>query len=220
MPELLDRLKPAISAAAIAGKLASAERELADAQSEHGEAALASVADTPGAGQRLTALTTQLSDLRSRIVTLKAAHATASAKEEKAAAASRAAIQRVQIRAVEQHLAARDRASEELSAALTQVAASWRVLLDRSAKAVAATPIGAAWPLGSLCERDTLKRLVERELFRLAGDATLGNTQSFPGANPHDMRLLSQPEAIPELASELKKASRYTIDTLTGQVQD
>lgn len=207
-------------APAIAKKLEAAQVELAELERQRGDVALADVLGEAGASARLTTLNRQLADARANVETLTAAHATAVQRDDAAIRAQRATLQKTQINAVRQHLAARDKAAEKLSAAIADAAAAFHDLLDRSAKAQAAWPVGMGeCPAeAALTTNDVLRNFVGHELHRVSaapGDLP-GEGRALLGSRLPSMNYQHQPEAIPPLAERVRQASAHTIRELTG----
>jgi hypothetical protein len=207
-------------APAIAEKLRAAEAELAELERQHSDAALDSVLGTTGGADRLATLNRQLAAARDKAATFRSAHAAAVARDEAAARAYRASLQKTQINAVRQHLAARDKAAERLSAAIADAATAYHELLDRSGKAQAAWPVGMGdCPAeAALTSRDVLRSLVGYELHRVsaaAGDLG-GEGRALLGSRLPSMNFQHQPEAIPPLVDRVRRASAHTIRELTG----
>lgn len=211
---------PLFKAPAIAAQLADAEGRISALEARHREAALEAVSGNSPAATDLgliESVESELTQTRQRITRLRAAHTAALEHDERERRRQVAALQATQVRAVRSHLNARDAAAEALSKALAEACAQWKVLIERSAKARAANPVGGQWPHGSVCDFGELKRLVEQELFRIGGDPDLGNPKSFPGANAHDLTLVHNPSAIPPLTDTLRQSSEHVLATLTGK---
>jgi hypothetical protein len=204
----------------IAKRLETAQAELAELECQRGDVALADVLGEAGASARLTTLNHQLADARASVETLTAAHATAVQRDEAAIRAQRATLQKTQINAVRQHLAARDKAAEKLSAAIADATAAFHDLLDRSAKAQAAWPVGfGECPAeAALTTNDVLRNLVGFELHRMSaasGDLP-GQGRALLGSRLPGMDFQHRPEAIPPLTEKVKAASAHIIRELTG----
>ena len=94
----------------------------------------------------------------------------------------------------------------------------WKILIEQSAKARSSIVIGQ-WPTN--CEGYTdffpIKTLVEKELYRIGGDPTLGNKRSFPGGSSHDIATRHQPDTITPMTTALAEASKFLLDTLQGK---
>jgi hypothetical protein len=201
-------------------KLRVAEAELAELETQHGNAALDAVIGDAGAQGRLDTLTRNLASGRDKVATLKAAHHAAIERDEAAVRSQREAIRKTQFTAMKQHLAARDAAAVAFSAAIAEAAKQYHTLLDRSAKARAACPIGETWPYDTLCEIDPLRLAVEHEIFRVSATPGDMDGRSLPGARLPDVKVQWQPEATVPLADKIKKASAYTIAKLTGKAPE
>jgi hypothetical protein len=210
--------KPAqMQAPDVQRKLRAAEAELAELETQHGTAALDAIVGEAGASDRLEALNRNLARSRESVATLRAAHTAAVERDEETVRAQRTALHKAQLAAVRKHLDARDAAAEALSAAIAEATKQYHVLLERSAKAQAACPIGTTWPINSLCEHDPLRKALTHELFRLSATAGNHDGRAFPGAQLPGMEFQWQPAAIPALVDQVKHASRYVIAKLTGK---
>jgi septal ring factor EnvC (AmiA/AmiB activator) len=206
------------TAPGIAKKLEFAKAELAELERGVGDAALESVLGTSGAADRLATLNSQLADARANVETLTAAASAALARDDAALRAHRATLQKTQLNALRQHLAARDKAAERLSAAIAEAADAYHELIDRSAKA-ANTAHAASFDFdGAECERDPLIRSVQYELHRLSaepGDLG-GQGKALPGSivSPDFQHRSAD---IPPLPDRLKKASADVLARITGK---
>ncbi len=156
---------------------------------------------------------------------LEAAHKAAVVADNRTARAAAADECRSYIKATAHHLGARDRAAADLRKALEAAAAAWRILITRSEKAADTGGAQIArtlknnhkLPAGSLTGFSELYRLVEAELFRVAGDPAIGNPRNFPGAKPNDIRFLNHPEAIRPLDETIADASKHVMAVLRGE---
>lgn len=203
-----------LKAVDIAAQLATAENDLRALESQHGSAALDAVARSPGGADRLTALNGKLSEARERVSMLRAAHKAALERDEAALAAQRAALQKTQIAAMRKHLEMRDRAAAALSEAISEAAKQYHLLLDHSAKAQAACPIGMNWPQGD--DWNGTRRYVVNEFFRVSASPGNQDGRSLPGSEEPDARFTWQPDAIPPMAEKIKAASRFVLEKITG----
>jgi hypothetical protein len=203
--------------AQIARRIADQEALVRELEQCHAEASLAWASSAAGSSTALDQLDAQLGTARRELRALQAAHALAVEQKTAEERARVAALHATQIRACEQHLAARDKAAVELTKALTLVAAHYKTLIARSEKARNACPIGMAWPMGSLCELGPIKRQIAIEMFRLMGDPSLNGAATFPGADPGDLRFLTKPDAMEPLTDVIERASRHTLDVLKGK---
>lgn len=196
----------------IAAQLATAENDLAALESQHGRAALDAIAGSP---DRLTALNGKLSETRERVSMLRAAHKAALERDEESIRAQRAALRKTQIAAMRKHLEMRDRAAAALSEAISEAAKQYHLLLDHSAKAQAACPIGMNWPQGD--EWNATRRYVVNEFFRVSASPGNQDGRSLPGSEEPDARFTWQPDAIPPMAEKIKAASRFVLEKITGK---
>lgn len=221
---LIERFRgspPKPAAPDIARKLQEAETQLPVLEAQHAQDALDSVTGIDGAGARLSATVEKIERLRERILTLCAAHKAAVERDAAEDRSCRAALQKTQIAAVRSHLAARDAAAEAFSAAQAEACKQFKIMQERSAKAVAACPVGFEWPGGSMCTFGDLSRAVAQEMYRLGGDPMPPHKKSFPGAKldfPLKANLKGEPHKVPPLADSLKEASARVIRVLTGRV--
>lgn len=208
---------PATQASAIVAKLQTAESELRALEAQHGDAALEAIGGEAGAQDRLETISAKLKGAREKISTLEAAHAAAVKRDEAMLDAQRTSLRKTQIAAMRKHLEARNAAAERFSAAMAEAAAQYRAMIDRSAKAMAACPIGSNWPQGTLCEIDPIRQLAQHEMFRLS--ATPGNRdgRTLPGAALPSANVEWQPQVIKPLSETLKTASDFVIAKLTGK---
>ena len=209
-----------VQAPEVAAKLATAEAELSELEAQHGGAALDALSGGSGATERLAGINRQLAAARDSVTTLRAAHKAAVDRDAATIRAQRAALQKTQIAAVRKHLEARDAAAVTLSAAIAEAAKHYHVLLERSAKAMAACPIGTEWPGGTMCEHDPIRRLVEHELYRASASPGNRDGRAFPGAQLPGMEYEWQPAAVPPLADKISAASRYVMTELTGKAPE
>ena len=213
--------KPAqMQAPDVQRKLRAAEAELSELEAQHDAAALDAVIGEAGAEDRLATLNRDLTRARDHVAMLRGAHKAAIERDQAIIRAQRFALRRTQMAAMRAHLVARDAAAAALRAAIEEATKQYRALLDRSAKAIAACPIGMSWPLGTDCEADPIRRLVTHELFRLS--ATPGNRdgRSLPGAELPSPQVEWQPQAITPLADKIKQGSDYAISILTGRAPE
>lgn len=212
------RLKPgAPIAPAIRANLADAQAKLDGLLREHGDIALEAALGTPGAAGKLADIDTEIATLRAKVATLSAALSAAEARDAATIRAQRAAIQRTQINAVKAHLGRRNNAAARFASAIEEAARQWKLLLEHSHKAQAANPIGGAWPTGSLCDLPALRHAVEREMWRVGGDAAIGGKAALPGGNAHEFQNRHDPAGLPKLADVLKTAADATVAELEGR---
>jgi hypothetical protein len=210
-------------APAIAKKLEFAQAELSDLERQHGDAALADVLGEPGAADRLRSLNRQLESSQANVATLRSAHTAALAHDDAALRAHRAMLQKTQVNALRQHLAARDKSAERFSIAITEAAAAYHELIERSTKALHTAQAAGFDFSGAEVEHDPLVRLVRCEMHRvsaLPGDLPhdMGGQggHALPGSALPEMGFQHRPEEIPALAERVKQASALTIATLMG----
>lgn len=204
-----------LKAADIAAQLATAESNLVALEAEYGSIALDALAGTAGASDRLQELQRQLAETRERVSTLTAAHRAAVERDEATIRAQRTALQKTQIAAMRKHLELRDRAAAALSEAISEAAKQYHLLLDHSAKAQAACPIGMNWPQGD--EWNGTRRYVVNEFFRVSASPGNQDGRSLPGSEEPDARFTWQPDAIPPMAEKIKAASRFVLEKITGK---
>jgi hypothetical protein len=207
---------PEITAAELQKRIADKDAEHAALGLGQRETALAWATD-PSLKPRLDEIVRRMRDLRDEIHALEAAHGAAVERDEQQKRAQLAALRQTAVNSVKRHFDLRNAAAAKLSAAFAEVGEHWRALLTHSEKAHAASP-GGSWPAGALCGPGELKRLVAAEMYRLAGDPSLGNARSLPGAEPVDLRHLGDLNAIPPLADVLKRAGDHTVAVLRGEV--
>lgn len=206
--------------AEIARQLSEAEDLLGALDLERGAVALEAMTGNASAEARLAEINRKLAPAKEHVETLRAARRAIVARDEANLREQRAAQRRIQINALRQHLGARDTAAEKLAGLLVEAVKQWRVLLDRSAKAQSACPIGSVWPVGGTeCGDLEIRRLVARELFRVSDDRDggNGNPKAFPGAQSPSAQYLYQPEALPPMVDTIKAASAYVLNKLASE---
>ena len=204
--------KPAaITVAAIEVKLRAAQNKAAALEGEYGAACLDAVAGIEGGSARLDAMQSDLARARGDVKTLEVALGAARDRDQENLRKSRVAMQKTQLAACRTHLRARDEAAEALSAALAEAAKHWRVLVERSAKAEAANPIGGNWPDGAICSANELFRPVQLEMARLC--ALAGCEDLLPGV-PH----VDDAIGVTPLLPKIKEASAQMLAVLTKRV--
>jgi len=201
-------------------RLHSAEAELAELETQHGNAALDAIVGEAGASDRLNTLNRDLAKARDSVATLRAAHDAAVERDEATITAQRAAIRKTQMAAVRKHLEARDAAAVALSAAIEEATKQYHALLDRSAKAQAACPVGMTWPISTVCETDPIRKLVRNELFRLSATAGNRDGRAFPGAELPGSEYEWQPQKIVALADAIKQGSEFAMNKLAGKAAE
>jgi hypothetical protein len=205
------------TAAEIKARLAAQDAAVRDLERRHAQVSLAWAVGEDGAAGALQTIDGELEAARREGRALQAALALAQDKAVQEEAARIAALQATQIRAVEQHLGQRDKAAAELAVAIENAVSAYRRLLDRSAKARSACPVGAKWP-GGLCDVGALKETIGHEMWRVgagpAGPNGIGFPSAFPGAHPP--RIGAEPGTIEPMAEVVQRASRHVLDTLKG----
>ena len=201
---------PAITVTAIEAKLAKARQDVAGFQAEHGEAALAAVAGTAGAQNRLDGLRHALAQAQGEVSTLDAALIAAKERDAAALRKNRAALQKTQFAALRKHLEARDAAAEALVAAIAETARQWKILVERSAKAQAANPIGGIFPDGALTTEGALLEALELEIARAFAVERV--EASYPGLRPIDAA-----ELAPALMGKIKNASAHVVKAIASR---
>ncbi len=214
-------------APAIAKRLDFAQAELSDLERQHGDAALAEVLGEAGASARLAELLKQLASARANVDTLTAAHIAALARDDAALRAHRAMLQKTQLNALRQHLAARDKSAERFSVAVTEAAAAYHELIERSTKALHTAQAAGFDFSGAEVEHDPLVRLVRCEMHRvsaLPGDLPhdMGGQggSALPGSALPEMGFQHRPSEIAPLAKRMKQATAQTIATITGKTPE
>jgi hypothetical protein len=211
------KAKPMPNPADLEARIAGQQALVADIEQRHALASLDWAAGVRNAGERMQALYAELTAAKGELAGLEAAYKLALREKERTDAINRAALHATQINAIVQHLAARDKAAAELASLLEQVAAAYKTLVHRSDKAMAANPLGGQWPGGSMCELGAIKELIECELYRLAGDPSIGGKLTFPGARCGDLRFLSNPDAIRPMVEAITEASKHVLNVLKGR---
>jgi hypothetical protein len=211
-------LKP-IPANVIAQKLLAAQNELAELERENGEALLTALAAGASASD-LAALSTKLTAARNHVAALSTAHAAAIARDEEQARVARASLQKSQLNALRKHLEARDKHAEEFSQHIEAAALAYHAMLDKSAKAIAATPIGCTFPSSSLCEQDGLRRAVAHEIARVSMSPGNRDGRALPAPALPSLEFEMQPQKIPPMADQIKRASERVVSTLKAVLKD
>lgn len=200
----------------VAARLHEAERELADVEARHGLAALEAF-QSP---DTLAGIQRDLMAARDRVELLRAAHKAAINREEQETRRQRAALQKAQVAAVRKHLEARNKAASALVQRIEDVAALYRTLLEASAKAQAACPVGIAWPGGSLCADGELRGLVQAEFYRASAQPGDKDRRALPGSQSPHVNLSHDPKAIPAMDQAVVDASAFVLATLTGKAPE
>ncbi len=217
---LIEQLRGQSAAKPSEVELAEAETELARLEAEHADAAVEALGDSPAAKQRLAGVQAQLATERPRVAPLRAAYRAAVESDEATIVIRRAALQRTQLAAVRKHIQARAAAAVALSEAITKVAEHYHVLLERSAKAQAACPVGMSWPNGALCDAESVRELVSFELFRLSASPGNRDDHALPGATLPGLEYEYQPSAIPPMSEQFAQASANIIAALTRRAPE
>jgi hypothetical protein len=201
------------SPADIEAKIGETEARLHDTATQHGQAALEAEAGIAGAGERLAAIVERRQGLKDRLETLRSALVAAYAEEERRRARLHAKMKKENLARLGAALHHRDEAAQRLSDGLKLAVAAWRDLVASLDQA--ALP-GVELPLGSITTTGELRVAVERELFRL-GARSEDHGRDFPGGRAHDVMMLDCPERLPPLVDVLKDASRYALNTVSGE---
>lgn len=200
----------------VAPKLRAAEAALAALESEFPNLAFAEATGEPGAAEALADHRSRAAAQREIVQTLRAAHAAAQEYDSKRERAALASLHKMQMHSVSQHLAARDKAAMDLTAALTNAATALKQIYDRSAKAAAANPSGSDWPAQALCSPHEIGRLVAHEIYRVTNEGSPTGRCRFPGGAT-SVRDIEQPWAITPLVDVLKGATKGALDILYGR---
>jgi hypothetical protein len=195
-------------------KLETARAELASIATRHAEAALDALTGGADAIAALDSVNRELGMARERIENLSAAHKAAIDRDQAAARAQRASLQRTQINALRKHLEMRDQAAIALADIVGKFSVEYRKLVDHSAKAVGACPLGYEWPDGvALCIPDEIKVVVGAELWRVAD---VRNPHEYrngehplapPGAAADQADFIGYPTRTPPLAERIARAT-------------
>jgi hypothetical protein len=202
----------------LAGRIAGEEALIHDLEQKHAAAALNRTAGVNGAAEAMAGLDADLEAARRNVRGLQAAHALALQHKAERERMGRAALHATQINAIAQHIAARNKAAEELATALEAAATAYKALVKRSQKAINANPVGlGAWPGGSYCELSAIKQAIAHELYRLTADGSLEQRFTFPGAAFDGLGHRQQPEKITPLVDVIKHASEHTLAVLRGR---
>ncbi|HEX3920067.1 MAG TPA: hypothetical protein VHW60_22240 [Caulobacteraceae bacterium] len=232
MPKLIDRAlsavrsaPPPLTSAEIERRLTATRQTLAGLVSEHPRAALDAEAGLDGAPQRLADNVAQQDAARQRIVTLESAMVAAREGEALDRTKLQARLRKENVGKVLQALQARDRAADRLQAALQAAAVAWRDLLTYSERAALPIP-GLPEAHGVVTTPHEIARAVEREIWRVgtwpkaAGASPGRDPRNMPGGNPHGFDFEEQPNALPKLADEMRRASDHAARQLTGEPLD
>ena len=220
MPSLIDSLKsrpkppPPNPVADVAAKLKTAQDELTRLEAQYGEQALDALLDNSDTGP----LSRKLATAREHVETIRAAHKAALEREQQEIQRQRAELQKAQLKAVKKALANRDAAAELLQTKIKEAAEQFHILLDESAAARKACPVGFSWPGGDLCGDSDLMTLVANALYRenVRPGKPL-DRRDFPVPAADDLAHVDDPKAIPELGKSIKDASAYVLSKLTSK---
>jgi hypothetical protein len=131
--------------------------------------------------------------------------------ENDAHAADQASKRAAQVAEIASHAAQREGIAADVTELATALCEKWREFQELSAKM---ENVGLPLPSGAICGWVEQKRALEKELYRVGGDPSIAHTRSFPGADPHDLNMLSQPGNIPPLADTVKQANAHILATL------
>lgn len=219
LENLKGRATAKLSSKSLASVISAANAELADLKSKHGAVALSVVEGAAGAERALADLNARIAVTRDHIATLQAAQRLVTEREQAEIVAQRANLHKAQINAVKRELGKRDQAAADLTEAFEKVSRAWKTMIEASRAAKAATPIGTQWPQDGLPDTitaDGISRLVANEMFRQAGDPTIGNRASFPGSAPTPGNE-GQPDKIVPLVAAMKAHTAFVLEKLTGK---
>jgi hypothetical protein len=152
--------------------------------------------------------------LRQDVEQLQAAAKVAEQRDKTTLEAQRQSIRKTQLAAARKHLQARDAAAAALSAALTEASKQYRLLVEHSAQAQAAKPIGLnQWP-------GAIARLVAAEMYRVSADVVgVGIRNVLPGAAAPDIMHKHNPQGVAPLAETISKTSAGVAARLTEFVK-
>ncbi|HEV2546519.1 MAG TPA: hypothetical protein VGU20_04230 [Stellaceae bacterium] len=205
--------------ARLEARIAGQQALVAEIKTNHAAASLDwANSNTTGSAKTLAEIDGQLETAERELRALRAAHAAAVEQKAERERLAFAELHKTQIRAIEQHLGARDTAAAEFATALAAAIEAYKVLVKRSEKALAASPGGRAqFPMGSLCELGVIKTLIASELYRLTADSSMDQPLLFPGAKSPSLSLLQQPNKIEPLLAQIERASQHVKDVLKGR---
>jgi hypothetical protein len=159
--------------------------------------------------------------LRQDVEQLQAAAKVAEQRDKTTLEAQRQSIRKTQLAAARKHLQARDAAAAALSAALTEASKQYRLLVEHSAQAQAAKPIGLnQWPGAEEFKPSAIARLVAAEMYRVSADVVgVGIRNVLPGAAAPDIMHKHNPQGVAPLAETISKTSAGVAARLTEFVK-
>jgi len=205
---------------AVEKELHAAEADLQALEVERGTLALAVALGEADAGAAMDAYRTKVEALRQRVSDLRAAHAAARERDQQADRERVAKARASQIASLKTRLHARDDLTLKLSVAISNAAMHWQDIIEAN-KSIhdLLTEFGVS-ASGSLVDIRELRAAVAAELFRVGaghpGPNNIGFPHRFPGGAVADIRLSGDPDAVPALHEEAKRATAYVITKATG----
>jgi hypothetical protein len=205
-------------------RIAETTADLNSTASAYGAAALDAEAGLPGAADAFAAVQAKKRQLEARIADLTAALGAAQEAEQRERFALQARKRRRDLKAIEEALAARDKAAERIVAGIAQATTAYRDLMQANETACRPVPMardkyGENLALGA----SQLRRLVEGELYRLGawpkktGDDPGPHPGNFPGGKPPSADLWEAPSRIVPMDHAIKEASARLLELLAAQ---
>jgi hypothetical protein len=117
------------------------------------------------------------------------------------------------IGACNQHLAARDKAAQQLVEGITQAVAAYKILIAKAEKIRASStsicPDGLQRFAGTMTHIGAVRDAVTAEIFRLGGDGSLQPVMSFPGGKAPNTGYLNRPAEVTPLLDRLADERAY-----------
>ena len=230
MPTLANTVRDAVAGIVplrsdeIERRIAQTTADLNATASAYGAAALDAEAGLPGAADAFASIQARKRQLEARIADLTAALGAAQEAEQRERFALQARKRKRDLKAIEEALAARDKAAERIVAGIAQATAAYRDLMQATETACRPVPMardkyGENLALGA----SQLRRLVEGELYRLGawpkkpGDDPGPHPGNFPGGKPPSADLWEAPDRIAALDVTVRQASARLLELLAAQ---
>lgn len=206
---------PSIEAPAIAGKLAEAMTALDAAEARYSNLSFDFARGEIDQGP-VDDAARELASVRHLVDTLARAHEVALVHDREAKEVNKRHLQAQQLRNLEKILAERDAAAVALTAALEEAAKQYRVLIERSERAVMAAPVGAEFPRNGGFQ--SINRLVGEEIFRISGSPDGKHKFMLPAAHT-DIVHKFNPQGVTPLVDVITKTSADALKRLTDFVK-
>ncbi|MBI2805870.1 MAG: hypothetical protein HYX68_12895 [Planctomycetes bacterium] len=206
--------QPNANPLALERRARAAQDHLAELERQHGMAAL-TWAET-GNSAELDRLDAEITAERKAVAALTAAVKAAQEKAAAEHAERQASMFASRLHAAAIYARRREKAVAKIQQGSELMGEGWRELLTSTDKMVAAAP--APMPAGAITSIAQLRHAVERELFRVSGEAgALNRGRALPGADPRDVGKIGDPNAMPKLADVIRDADEHALATLKGK---